>query len=568
MILPNDYLERTYAGVLGKIIGVYLGRPIEGWSYQRIMDELGEITGYVHAKPDQPLIVPDHHISGTLTVLRALADYDYSPDLTPPQIGQTWLNYIIEQRTILWWGGLGNSTEHTAFLRLKNGIPAPRSGSIALNGKVVAEQIGSQIFIDGWAMVCPGDPERAVEFARRAASVSHDGEAIYGAQVVAAIEAQAFIERDLNKLIDTAVGFFFPHSVIYRMISDIREWHATYPDWHQTRAQIEAYYGYDKFGGNCHMVPNHGLIIMSLLHGGGDFDRSLMMVNTAGWDTDCNSGNVGCILGIRNGLETFNEGDWRGPVADRLYLSTADGGSAISDAVQETYKVVNMGRTLAGLALLQPKQGARFNFSLPSSQQGCQPTATGRATLQLENVSRPDESDARSLALHFDNVGATDYALTGTPTFMPPDALTMPGYSLVASPTLYPGQTVRARLSADANNSAAVNAGLYLKYYGEGDQPVTVESSPDCLVAGSTVELTWKIPDLGGCPIFEIGIVLRAAQTSSGSLYLDYLTWDGSPDVVLGRPPKDSTLWQRAWVDATDQHNNRSPEAYRLGQTR
>lgn len=31
--LSHDYIERTYAGVLGKIIGVYLGRPFEGWSY-------------------------------------------------------------------------------------------------------------------------------------------------------------------------------------------------------------------------------------------------------------------------------------------------------------------------------------------------------------------------------------------------------------------------------------------------------------------------------------------------------------------------------------------------------
>ena len=28
--LPPDYAERVYAGVLGKLIGVYLGRPIEG----------------------------------------------------------------------------------------------------------------------------------------------------------------------------------------------------------------------------------------------------------------------------------------------------------------------------------------------------------------------------------------------------------------------------------------------------------------------------------------------------------------------------------------------------------
>jgi len=42
MSAPNDYLERVYAGVLGKIIGVYLGRPFEGWTHQRIKTELGE----------------------------------------------------------------------------------------------------------------------------------------------------------------------------------------------------------------------------------------------------------------------------------------------------------------------------------------------------------------------------------------------------------------------------------------------------------------------------------------------------------------------------------------------
>ena len=32
--LPADYAERVYAGVLGKVIGVYLGRPFEGWTYE------------------------------------------------------------------------------------------------------------------------------------------------------------------------------------------------------------------------------------------------------------------------------------------------------------------------------------------------------------------------------------------------------------------------------------------------------------------------------------------------------------------------------------------------------
>src|SRR5215204_3843618 len=214
MTLPPDYAERVYAGVLGKLIGVYLGRPFEGWTYEKILAELGEVNYYVHEQRNVPLIVTDDDISGTFTFLRALPDYGNSLDLTPAQIGQTWLNYIIERRTILWWGGLGNSTEHTAYLRLKDGISAPESGSIALNSKVVAEQIGSQIFIDGWAMVAPGDPELAADLAQRAASVSHDGEAIYGAQTVAAMEAQAFVESDINNLIDTAVSLIPKDSVI------------------------------------------------------------------------------------------------------------------------------------------------------------------------------------------------------------------------------------------------------------------------------------------------------------------------------------------------------------------
>jgi ADP-ribosylglycohydrolase len=209
---PEDYVERVYAGVLGKIIGVYLGRPFEGWEHARILADLGEIKGYVNDKVGLPLVITDDDISGTFTFVRALEDYGYSPQLTPAQIEQTWLNYLVENKTILSWAGLGCSTEHTAYLRLKRGIPAPQSGSIELNGQIVAEQIGSQIFIDGWAMLAPGNPQLAAQLAGKAASVSHDGEAIYGAQVLAAMGAQAFVERDIERLLDVGLAFAPPAS--------------------------------------------------------------------------------------------------------------------------------------------------------------------------------------------------------------------------------------------------------------------------------------------------------------------------------------------------------------------
>lgn len=54
-----------YAGVLGKIIGVYLGRPVEGWTYEAIRDTFGEINYYKNHRTGAPLIVPDDDISGT-----------------------------------------------------------------------------------------------------------------------------------------------------------------------------------------------------------------------------------------------------------------------------------------------------------------------------------------------------------------------------------------------------------------------------------------------------------------------------------------------------------------------
>ena len=550
-VTSRDYEERVYAAVLGKIIGVYLGRPFEGWSNAQIEQTLGEVNYYVHEKLGAPLIVTDDDISGTFTFLRALSENGNDPNLTPAQIGDWWLNSIIEGRTILWWGGLGVSTEHTAYLRLKSGLCAPDSGSIAANGLTVAEQIGAQIFIDGWGLVCPGDPPKAADFARRAASVSHDGEAIYGAQVVAALEAGAFVEHNLNTLLDTAVSLIPQDSIIRHVVGDMREWAAANgDDWRETMRLLQGKYGYDKYGGGCHMVPNHAVILLSLLHGQDDFQRSLMIANTAGFDTDCNSGNVGCILGVKNGLAGLDSGpDWRGPVADRLYLPTADGGRAVTDALRETYEIVAIARALAGQSPSRPKSGARFHFSLPGSVQGFRPEETPevRGTVTVEN-------EEGRLALRLHHLATGRIARVATATFNPPEALTMGGYGLLASPTLYPGQTVIASVGAGPSLTHTVQISLFVRVYGR-DNALTVQRGPQqSLPAGQTLLSEWTIPDTGGQPIAEVGLEVTSDARTSGTILLDSLTWAGTPDVTFHRPEGDiGNAWERAWVNAASE---------------
>lgn len=110
-----------------------------------------------------------------LFFLRGLEDSghykDEGKDFCAQDVADALLNYAPYEHGFFWWGGYGISTEHTAYLNLRNGIPAPRSGSIEQNGAATAEQIGGQIFIDTWGLVAPGKTDLAARLAREAASL-------------------------------------------------------------------------------------------------------------------------------------------------------------------------------------------------------------------------------------------------------------------------------------------------------------------------------------------------------------------------------------------------------------
>src|SRR5690606_20290747 len=309
------------------------------------------------------------------------------------------------------------------------------SGSIATNGQTVAEQIGAQIFIDGWAMVAPRQPALAARLAEQAGKVSHDGESVYAAMLWAAMEAEAFGSSDIDHLLDTGLAQIPHDSLIARLIADIRAWHEAHPDWRDTRRKIEEKYGYDKYPGNCHVVPNHALMVMAVLYAPHDFQQAQMIVNTSGWDTDCNAGNVGCLLGIMDGLDGLDEGpDWRGPIADRLLISSADGGNSINDAVRQAYYLTNLGLQLAGgQALDAPKSGAQFHFSLPGSRQGFQPQL-GLGLSSAVRIGNAEFGGSRALSIGYEALGPGQVAAATSPTFSPREMLDMRTYDLMASP--------------------------------------------------------------------------------------------------------------------------------------
>ncbi|MPV36278.1 ADP-ribosylglycohydrolase family protein [Georgenia subflava] len=550
--LPAAYPEQVYAGVLGKILGVYHGRPVEGWAYEDIQERFGDIHHYVAADTGWPLIVPDDDISGTFVFFRALEDNLDRLPLTADMVGDSWLNYIIENRTVLWWGGLSRSTEHTAYLRLKSGLRAPASGAISLNGPSMAEQIGAQIFIDTWALVNPDDPERAVAMARAAASVSHDGLAVEAASLLVAMESMAFAERDAGVLLDRATQFVADPRLL-RIVDDVREQCARTDDWRVVRDWIETHHGYDHYPSNSPAATNHAAILMALLMGGEDWQRASMIITSAGWDTDSNAGNLGCLNGIRLGLEGLDAGsDFRGPVADRMYVVSADGGECLSDAVRETRRIVRTAAAMRGAELADPK---RFAFELPGSVQGFR----SHPDLGVRQACTSVSNEGDGLAIAYRSLGAGTEATVCVDTWVEPAGRGVAGtsyFEVVGSPSLYPTQHVTATVRADADAPALA---FFIESYGDDGVIRRTVGDAFALVHGEN-QLRWTVPGTDGRPIFRLGLRLTSAYRTDGAVTLVDLDWTGAPeDLLLGRsyeltpgltPWTTDTAWLRSFVSS------------------
>ena len=217
-----------------------------------------------------------------------------------------------------------------------------------------------------------------------------------------------------------------------------------------------------------------------------------------------------------------------------------------------------MGRALNGEAPLAPKGGARFHFALPGSVQGFQAEGLvdGRSPASLGNT------DER-LAIHYAHIAPGQPARVFTPTFIDRSALNMSGYGLMACPTLYPGQTVRAVLNADALNAEPALVKLYLRHYAAQDSLARIYGPAISLRPGETAALEWKIPAAGSFPIAEIGLEIATTSGRPGTVHLDSLDWKGAPDAVFTRPANAGLAWKISWVSSVD-HFQPDGDSFRL----
>lgn len=529
-MIPKNYLEKTYAGFLGMNVGIRLGAPVEStaWTSERIERFYGDITGYVK---DFKNFAADDDVNGPVFFLRALYDDAKNRELTPQDVANAWLNYTREGMGMFWWGGYGVSTEHTAYLNIKMGMSAPRSGSSTTNGIIMAEQIGGQILIDTWGLVFPGNVKKAAKYASIAASVSHDSNGIYGAAFIAACIAAAYNTVDVDELIDAGLSQIPADCTYAKVVNAVRDFYRKTPgDFRACLEYLQNHWGYDKYRGACHIIPNAGICVLAMLYGK-NFSRSVEIATMCGLDTDCNAGNVGTIMGVAWGLEGIAP-HYRNPINDSVVLSGISGYLNILDIPTYAKELALLGYRLAGeaeteyLAKSMKAGEIHFDFELPGSTHNLR--LSNNIGFSLRHSTQRAYSGNGSAEILFDRIARGQKCKIYYKPFYRREDFDDERYMPVFSPSAYPGQTVSMMVYADRYSGESIILNPYVR---------NTSTKQDVLLNGMVIkDAGWKnikftIPKMDGAMVDEIGLLFEgnspAENRDFGCLYIDDFSING-----------------------------------------
>lgn len=552
--MRQEYIEKIYAGWLAKIIGIRLGAPIEGWTYEKIKNIFGELVNY---PVDYREFAADDDSNGPLFFLRALEDGRHGFNLQAQDVAEALLNYAPYEHGFFWWGGYGVSTEHTAYLNLRSGIPAPQSGSVEQNGAAVAEQIGGQIFIDSWGLVTPGNPDLAAKYAKEAASVTHGGNGIYGGIFVAVCISYAFAEKDIKKILEKGLSYIPEDCEYARVVKAVMAFYEEHPqNWRDCFQYIFDNFGYDKYPGNCHIIPNIAVMILALLYGEGDFSDTLNICNMCGWDTDCNVGNVATIMGVRNGLEGIAYDRWRKPINDFLACSSVVGSLNVMDIPYGATYIAKLAYAVAGEEMPEPWKTIAENridschFEYPGSTHAIRvrvDALPGSADINREvalvNTDEAAATGSRSLKIITKQVLPGENMYVYKKTYYTPQDFHDSRYDPSFSPLVYPGQTMHGSAFLPEYSYDAL-VSLYVR---DAHTGTVYESEKRELKKGEWETLAFDIPSMEGVLLDEMGFCFHVkgveAPVFDLTVLIDDLYADGTPDYTLEFAKEEEEVW-------------------------
>jgi len=323
-ISRHELKDRMLGAWFGRVVGNMLGKPVEGWSKNRIEEYLKK-AGCYPLDYYIPEIIPhvekefqEYYKSGGLwgNMNKALGDddLDYTVlgllllerkgfNFTTDDVGEEWLNRLPFNLTY--------TAEREAYRNLTLGLKPPET---AIFWNPYREWIGAQIRADPWGYANPTRPWSAAEMAYRDAGLSHVKNGVYGEMLVAAMVASAFIESEPLKVVEKGLLCIPGESRLAEAVRYCIDLWKKCGDFNAAYEKAMSKYGsYHPV----HTINNTVIVVLALLYGNRDFEKSICLSVSGGLDTDCNGATVGSIVGAMVGFKCIPE-KWYSPLNNTL----------------------------------------------------------------------------------------------------------------------------------------------------------------------------------------------------------------------------------------------------------
>ncbi len=283
-----EYRDKMAGGWIGQMVGVGWGGPTEFHSRGEIMP----IQKVPKWRPEMVNQFRQDDLYVEMTFLRTLEQYGLEVSIRQAGIDFANSGYP------LWHANRAGRDN------LRKGIAPPDSGHPRFNSH--ADDIDYQIEADFSGLVAPGLPNVAIELGEKFGRLMNYGDGLYGGQFVGGMYSAAFFEQDPVRIVEAGLACIPEKSQYAECIRDVLAWYREAPqDWEKTWHRIDAKYhrnpqyrrfSCDKGAFNIDAKLNGAYIVMGLLYGGGDPEKTIVISIRCGQDSDCNPSNAAGVL--------------------------------------------------------------------------------------------------------------------------------------------------------------------------------------------------------------------------------------------------------------------------------
>ena len=489
MLTQKQYRDKVLGCWMGKNIGGTLGAPFE-WRRQ-----VNNVEFYTQDLGGEPM--PNDDLDIQLLWLIMLEEQGIN--VNSALMAEYWMHFVSPH-----WVEYGN-----AKVNMSAGLQPPFTG---MRNNEYKHSCGAFIRSEIWACITPGRPDLAARYAYEDASLDHgDGEGTHAAVFCAALESAAFVESDINKLVDIGLSYIPADCGVAKAVACAIDSYKQGLTWLEARHKmLENYRGSVFFGDLNHASQddidrgfaegvqgwdapsNIGIIIIGLLYGGNDFSNALCTTVNCGEDTDCTAATLGALFGIIHGIDSIPE-KWITPIGRSIKtacLNLGDLGYFGSLLPQNVDNLTD--RTEAVMCKIAAHHGLPVEIAAPKPRQVGNLYANSNI---LSYINTP----AKHCSFPFFDV-ALEY---------------------LDGPAVKPGQS--ARLQLTIKNKYRIQAGLNIRCY-----------TPEGWSVSPAREFKLYSCNLPGKNETSVTLELHPPEkAASGSRFVMEITVDGRPNIML-----------------------------------